>query len=1196
MKKIIIVLIFIFSSFLSFSTHFMGGEITWKCLKGGPDIGKYIFEMKVYRDCSGTIFSQTAQTVTHHNYPALGGATPILMNFISTSAQATPIGSVGSGNACFDCVAGDEGAVEEFLWRSDPMTLAGSPPPQGWHFTWGSCCRSSQITNGMSDDPWTLRAVMYPYDTDFPNGNYLPASPCFDSSPEFKELAKTIICTGYPFAYSHNASDDELDQLTYNWAEPLGDDFSYDPTNPNATALPFDPPYTVTSPIPGSPTLDSETGEIAYNSPTAGVFVTCVKVEARKCGQLVAEIYREVQVVLLDCSSFNPPTDGLNDPPIITTPVGLQTWITTINAAGLPSHSTTVYAGDLVTFNIQAEDLDTYAGGVAQDITLDVSGGQVSKDYILDTWCPNPPCATFNNGANPPITPGPSGIDLVAPSLVSGLFEWQTSCSHIYADVGCGSSSNIFTFSIKAYDDFCPANGISIATIKITVAPPIPDLRCISVQDNGDIDLTWKYVDFAPPTLEPFFVWHATSLAGPYTMIDSVLFPIDTYTHLGANGNTVSQFYFLSNKDGCDTTGADLHSDTLESIFMDINSINFGVSATLDWNAIHDPLLITSAVDYDMFIKKTGSSFSNYLTTPLSSYLYDAVKCNEDLQFYVEIPDAIGCISKSSIGTINLGDTLTPMTPYITDVSVDANGKSLISWIPTPGADYYIIYLNGTEGDITTDTVFGGLNSSYSYGSSFADEYSETFSIRAEDSCGNTKITTPYHNSIYLSFDLDECTQDLILTWNEYNSWMMGVSYYNLVVEETDLSGIKTTTVDTNLVNKTEYVLTKLMDKYSYNIYIVANDGDTIFSALSNQLLLVPNLPKKPDYNYIEYASVNHDNGFVEINCLVDNAAIIDFYDVMRSLRDVNNFKKIGEIPFDGGTTIHYTDEFAKTSDNFYQYRIFPVDTCGIRLSAPSDVNSTYINDTSFGQTILLEIEINLDYKASDLINTPYNTEGWEDDPISGRDIEKQYTNTITFNEYEKWLGDVSQYILYRSVNREPFNLIPICTWHRLDNDLFYPDGPRVGNSGLNIFPGKDGLKFIDVVTSYGDGNGRFCYYIKAQEGNTTTPYISESSFSNISCISQTPSIFVPNTFTPNGDEHNEVFRPITNFVSEEGYSFTIFNRSGGVIFTTNDPLKGWDGRLNGNIVQDDNYIFYLQYINGVGEITSKTDVITLVR
>ena len=89
---------------------------------------------------------------------------------------------------------------------------------------------------------------------------------------------------------------------------------------------------------------------------------------------------------------------------------------------------------------------------------------------------------------------------------------------------------------------------------------------------------------------------------------------------------------------------------------------------------------------------------------------------------------------------------------------------------------------------------------------------------------------------------------------------------------------------------------------------------------------------------------------------------------------------------------------------------------------------------------------------------------------------------------------------------------------------------------------------------------------------------------------------FVPNTFTPNGDEHNEVFHPVTYYVSEEGYSFTIYSRSGEEIFTTNNPLKGWDGTFNGNRAQDGNYIYHLQYVNGVGNLTEKTDIITLVR
>ena len=51
----------------------------------------------------------------------------------------------------------------------------------------------------------------------------VPVGPCFDSSPIFNESPNTIICTGYPFAYSHNASDPELDSITYQWAEPLDD-------------------------------------------------------------------------------------------------------------------------------------------------------------------------------------------------------------------------------------------------------------------------------------------------------------------------------------------------------------------------------------------------------------------------------------------------------------------------------------------------------------------------------------------------------------------------------------------------------------------------------------------------------------------------------------------------------------------------------------------------------------------------------------------------------------------------------------------------------------------------------------------------------------------------------------------------------------------------------------------------------------
>jgi len=142
------------------------------------------------------------------------------------SPQCDPI---NSGNTVLSCANGDVGAVEEYIFETlNPITLTGVPPAQGWQFTWDNCCRNGAITNltNPSSEGFTLRASMFPF-LDPITGVATPADPCFDSSPEFKEQPKTILCTGFPFSYSHNAYDDELDELIYNWARPLDDFINY---------------------------------------------------------------------------------------------------------------------------------------------------------------------------------------------------------------------------------------------------------------------------------------------------------------------------------------------------------------------------------------------------------------------------------------------------------------------------------------------------------------------------------------------------------------------------------------------------------------------------------------------------------------------------------------------------------------------------------------------------------------------------------------------------------------------------------------------------------------------------------------------------------------------------------------------------------------------------------------------------------
>ncbi|MEN9913588.1 MAG: hypothetical protein RL528_309, partial [Bacteroidota bacterium] len=54
---------------------------------------------------------------------------------------------------------------------------------------------------------------------------------------------------------------------------------------------------------------------------------------------------------------------------------------------------------------------------------------------------------------------------------------------------------------------------------------------------------------------------------------------------------------------------------------------------------------------------------------------------------------------------------------------------------------------------------------------------------------------------------------------------------------------------------------------------------------------------------------------------------------------------------------------------------------------------------------------------------------------------------------------------------------------------------------------------------------------------------------------------YIPNTFTPNGDEFNQTFKPIfSNSIDVYNYSFYIYNRWGHVIFETHDIERGWDG------------------------------------
>lgn len=101
--------------------------------------------------------------------------------------------------------------------------------------------------------------------------------------------------------------------------------------------------------------------------------------------------------------------------------------------------------------------------------------------------------------------------------------------------------------------------------------------------------------------------------------------------------------------------------------------------------------------------------------------------------------------------------------------------------------------------------------------------------------------------------------------------------------------------------------------------------------------------------------------------------------------------------------------------------------------------------------------------------------------------------------------------------------------------------------------------------------------------------------------VNKKSSVYIPNVFSPNGDNINDIFKPFVNEEFSKILSLNIFDRWGAIIFEQNDrmpddPGLGWDGRFNGHGAPTGVFIYRL-----ILETTNEKSVIfygdiTLVR
>ncbi len=95
--------------------------------------------------------------------------------------------------------------------------------------------------------------------------------------------------------------------------------------------------------------------------------------------------------------------------------------------------------------------------------------------------------------------------------------------------------------------------------------------------------------------------------------------------------------------------------------------------------------------------------------------------------------------------------------------------------------------------------------------------------------------------------------------------------------------------------------------------------------------------------------------------------------------------------------------------------------------------------------------------------------------------------------------------------------------------------------------------------------------------------------------------LFLPNSFTPNGDGQNDVFYPRASYAMKLIRNFRIYNRWGELLFErdniqANDVQNAWDGSYKGNVPLPDVYIWVVEAVCENGSVVSKKGSVTVIR
>jgi len=88
--------------------------------------------------------------------------------------------------------------------------------------------------------------------------------------------------------------------------------------------------------------------------------------------------------------------------------------------------------------------------------------------------------------------------------------------------------------------------------------------------------------------------------------------------------------------------------------------------------------------------------------------------------------------------------------------------------------------------------------------------------------------------------------------------------------------------------------------------------------------------------------------------------------------------------------------------------------------------------------------------------------------------------------------------------------------------------------------------------------------------------------------------LFVPNSFSPNGDGVNDVFAPKGRGIKK--YALSVYDRWGRIVFESSSFEVGWDGNVSNNSGSNDTFTWKINYTDVNNKVSEITGFVSQIR